>query len=226
MVDALRLKIKTLPFGTHAVECHLDESFFNTDEQTEVRRASVDVTLQVTRKSENTYHLEIACNGTLTTACDRCLDDLDLPVDVNYSLDVEQMGNELDDSNDELLIVPADWRELDAAPLVRDTVLLAMPMTHVHENEDDCNADMLDALDSHRVESVPDSDDIMQSETTGTDPPRKWHILKEDSLRLVPLSAAPTTWLWPRPSLSARTVVHGMFITPYAPSAVTTVART
>ena len=211
MVDALRLKIKTLPFGTHAVECHLDESFFNTDEQTEVRRASVDVTLQVTRKSENTYHLEIACNGTLTTACDRCLDDLDLPVDVNYSLDVEQMGNELDDSNDELLIVPAEWRELDAAPLVRDTVLLAMPMTHVHENEDDCNADMLDALDSHRVESVP---------------ARKWHILKEDSLRLVPLSAAPTTWLWPRPSLSARTVVHGMFITPYAPSAVTTVART
>ncbi len=155
MVDALRLKIKTLPFGTHAVECHLDESFFNTDEQTEVRRASVDVTLQVTRKSENTYHLEIACNGTLTTACDRCLDDLDLPVDVNYSLDVEQMGNELDDSNDELLIVPAEWRELDAAPLVRDTVLLAMPMTHVHESEDDCNADMLDALDSHRVESVP-----------------------------------------------------------------------
>ena len=118
----MRLKIKTLPFGTHAVECHLDESFFNTDEQTEVRRASVDVTLQVTRKSENTYHLEIACNGTLTTACDRCLDDLDLPVDVNYSLDVEQMGNELDDSNDELLIVPAEWRELDAAPLVRDTV--------------------------------------------------------------------------------------------------------
>jgi len=177
MVDALRLKIKTLPFGTHAVECHLDESFFNTDEQTEVRRASVDVTLQVTRKSENTYHLEIACNGTLTTACDRCLDDLDLPVDVNYSLDVEQMGNELDDSNDELLIVPAEWRELDAAPLVRDTVLLAMPMMHVHENEDDCNADMLDALDSHRVESVPDSDDIMQSETTGTDP--RWEALKK-----------------------------------------------
>ncbi|MBR3452259.1 MAG: hypothetical protein IKH25_05240 [Muribaculaceae bacterium] len=49
MVDALKLKIKTLPFDTHAVECHLDESFFNTDEQVEVRRASVDVTMQVTR---------------------------------------------------------------------------------------------------------------------------------------------------------------------------------
>ena len=177
MVDALRLKIKTLPFGTHAVECHVDESFFNTEEQTEVRRADVNVTLKVTRKSENTCHLEIACRGTVTTACDRCLDDLDLPVDVDYQLNVEQMGTELDDSNDGLLIVPEDWRELDAAPLVRDTVLLALPMTRCHENEDDCNADMLDALDRHRAEAVPDDDEGQQSETTGTDP--RWEALKK-----------------------------------------------
>ena len=170
MVDALKLKIKTLPFGTHTVECHLDESFFNLDEQLEVRRADVDVTLEVTRKSENTYRLEVSCRGTVTTACDRCLDDLDLPVDVDYRLNVEQMGTELDDSNDELLIVPSDWRELDAAPLVRDTVLLAIPMTHCHENEEDCNPVMLDVLDSHLAESVPDDDDDPQSETTSTDP--------------------------------------------------------
>ena len=173
----MKLKLKTLPFGTHAVECHLDESFFNLDEQTEVRRADVDVTLQVTRKSENTYHLEIACDGTVTIPCDRCLDDLDLPVEVDYSLNVEQMGTELDDSNDELLIVPSDWRELDAAPIVRDTVLLAIPMTHCHENEDDCNADMLDLLDSHLAEAVPDDVDDDQSETTSTDP--RWEALKK-----------------------------------------------
>ena len=173
----MKLKIKTLPFGTHTVECHVDESFFNLDEQNEVRRADVDVTVQVTRKSENTYRLEISCRGTVTTACDRCLDDLDLPVDVDYRLNVEQMGTELDDSNDELLIVPSDWRELDAAPLVRDTVLLAMPMTHCHENEEDCNPDVLDVLDSHRAEAVPDGDDDQQSETTGTDP--RWEALKK-----------------------------------------------
>ena len=173
----MKLKLKTLPFGTHAVECHLDESFFNLDEQTEVRRSDVDVTLQVTRKSENTYHLEIACDGTVTIPCDRCLDDLDLPVEVDYSLNVEQMGTELDDSNDELLIVPSDWRELDAAPIVRDTVLLAIPMTHCHENEDDCNADMLDLLDSHLAEAVPDDVDDDQSETTSTDP--RWEALRK-----------------------------------------------
>ena len=153
MVDALKLKLKTLPFGTHTVECHLDESFFNLDEQSEVRHADVDV------------------------PCDRCLDDLDLPVEVDYSLNVEQLGNEVDDSNDDLLIVPSHWRELDAAPLVRDTVLLALPMTRAHEDQRDCNAAMLDLLDSHRVEAVPDDDDDQQSETTGTDP--RWEALKK-----------------------------------------------
>ena len=170
------LKLKTLPFGTHAIECHLDESFFNIDELSEVRRADVDVTLEVTRKSESTYHLEINCNGTVTIPCDRCLDDLDLPVEENYCLNVEQMGTELDDTGDELLIVPSDWRELDTAPIVRDTVLLAIPMTHCHESEDDCNPDMLDVLDSHLAGAVPDEDDN-QSETTGTDP--RWEALKK-----------------------------------------------
>ncbi len=175
MVDALKLKLKTLPFGTHTVECHLDESFFNLEEQTEVRHADVNVTMNVIRKSENTFRLEIACDGTVTIPCDRCLDNLDLPVETDYCLNVEQLGTELDDSNDGLLIVPSDWRELDAAPIVRDTVLLALPMTRCHENEDDCNADMLELLDSHRAEAVPDDDDV--SETTGTDP--RWEALKK-----------------------------------------------
>ncbi len=176
MVDALKLKIKTLAFGTHCVECHVDESFFDGQEQTEVRSADVDVTLQVTRKSEEAYRLEISCRGTVTIPCDRCLDDLDLPVEEDYCLNVEQTGTEFDDSNDGLLVVPSDWRELDTAPLVRDTVLLAIPMTHCHENEDDCNPDMLDMLDSHRVEAVPGDDDHW-SETTGTDP--RWEALKK-----------------------------------------------
>ena len=177
MVDALKLKIKTLPFGVHTVECHLDESFFNTEEQTEVRRANIDVTLTVTRKSETTYHMQIACHGTVTIPCDRCLDDLDLPVDEDYRMNVEQMGEELDDAGDELLIVPSDWWELDAAPLVRDTVLLAIPMTHSHENDADCNPDMLDAIDSHLAGSVPDADGNQESESNGTDP--RWEVLKK-----------------------------------------------
>jgi uncharacterized metal-binding protein YceD (DUF177 family) len=36
---------------------------------------------------------------------------------------------------------------------------------------------MLNALDCHRVEAVPDDDEQPQSETTGTDP--RWDALKK-----------------------------------------------
>ena len=98
-------------------------------------------------------------------------------MDVDYCLNVEQMGTEMDDTSDELLIVPSEWRELDIAPIVRDTVLLALSMTRCHDSEEDCNANMLNVLDSHRVEAVPDDDEQPQSETTGTDP--RWEALKK-----------------------------------------------
>ena len=177
MADALKLKFKTLAFGTQVIECHLDGSFFDTQGTIEVRSADVDATVAVTRKSDNTYRLEIECAGTLTTSCDRCLDDLTMPVDAAYDLNVEQMGTALDDSNDELLIVPSDWQELDVAPIVRDTVLLSMPMTHCHDDESQCNAGVLAALDNHRAEAVPDGDDI-DNESTGSVDPR-WAALNK-----------------------------------------------
>ena len=177
MADALKLKLKTLAFGTQVIECHLDRSFFDAEEALEVRDADVNATVAVTRKSDNAYRLEIECTGTLTTACDRCLDDLEMPVDAAYDLNVEQLGTAFDDSNDELLIVPSDWRELDVAPIVRDTVLLSLPMTHCHDDESQCNPEVLAALDTHRAEVVPDGDD-KDNETPGTVDPR-WAALNK-----------------------------------------------
>jgi len=149
MEDALKLKIKTLPFGTEEMTCHVDESFFDGIEVTEVRRAAVDVTLRVTRLGESDYRLSIACRGTLTVPCDRCLDDLLHEVDATYDVAVRQEGDVVDDSTDGVLLVPASWHELDVSGLVRDTVLLTLPITHCHASEDECNSEMMSLLDSH-----------------------------------------------------------------------------
>jgi len=150
METPLRLKIKSLPFGVHEIACHLDEAFFTEEEPVEVRQANVDVSVKVTRHDERVYHLKLSCCGTLMIPCDRCLDDMEHVVDVSYELDVKQDGNSLDDSNDGLLIIPESWTELDVAPLVRDTVLLTVPLVHNHASENDCNAGMLDRLDAYQ----------------------------------------------------------------------------
>jgi len=170
-MDALKLKLKTLPFGTQIVECHVDKSFFNDTVHIEVRHADIDVTLVVKRLTETTYHLDITCRGTMVIPCDRCLDDMQHMVDANYGVSVKQEGTVLDDSNDALLQVPASWRELDASPLVRDTILLTLPLTHCHELPEQCNSDMLALLDNHAAEATTDDT------ASATDP--RWAALAQ-----------------------------------------------
>ena len=146
-----------MAFGNETFKYLLDANFFNEIEQTEVRRSDVNVTLNVERKREDYFNLSIECKGTLVIGCDRCLDDLVHQVDTVYEIGVKLEGNEYDDSRDELLLVPEGWRELDVAPLVRDTVLLTIPMTHVHA-EGECNEQMSALLSDHAAEGLNEDD--------------------------------------------------------------------
>lgn len=144
-----------MAFGTETFKYHLDADFFNEIEQTEVRSSDVDTIIEVSRTRENYFDLYIECTGTVVIGCDRCLDDLVHEVDATYEIGVKLEGDEYDDSRDELLIVPESWRELDVAPLVRDTVLLTIPMTHVHA-EGECNEQMSALLSDHAAEGLND----------------------------------------------------------------------
>lgn len=167
IVTSFKIKLGSMAFGNETFKYSLDANFFNDIEQTEVRRSDVNVTLNVERKRDDYFHLSIECEGTLVIGCDRCLDDLVHNVDTTYEIGVKLEGTEYDDSHDELLLVPEGWRELDVAPLVRDTVLLTIPMTHVHE-DGDCNEQMAALLSDHAAEGL--NDDMFNTEPpTGDD---------------------------------------------------------
>lgn len=160
----------------------LDSSFFNTEESADVREASIDVRLKACRKAAGLAELDFSCKGTLTLPCDRCLSDMELPVDETYHLSVKS-GEEFDDSRDGVLVIPEHWRELDIAPLMRDTVLLAIPIRHVHP-EGQCNGQMLAALHEHQASMASDaempkpSDDGQEAAAEAYTDPR-WNTLKD-----------------------------------------------
>ena len=170
MVDALKLKIKTLPFGTHTVECHLDESFFNDEDQNEVRRADVEATVEVTRKSENTYHLEISCRGTVTTACDRCLDEFEMPIENEGHLFFEQ-SDEPGEVSDELVMISRSESRLDLKQYIYEFISLAIPAQKYHPEDENGNS----ACDPEMIRR------LNEIKTTGggnqTDP--RWDKLKD-----------------------------------------------
>ena len=139
---SFKLNLKALPFESQSVNYRLGKEFFEGDEPTEVSEADVEVVVTVTRKSDCDYRLSISCQGTIEIPCDRCLEPMIHQVDTTYPITIRQEGAELDDSRDGLLLVPEDWRELDLTPLVRDTVLLTIPIMHTHA-PGECNAEML-----------------------------------------------------------------------------------
>ncbi len=153
-------------------EYHLDTDYINSIEQTEVRGGAVDVALTVTHKSADILVLDMVCKGHLIVGCDRCLDDMMLLVDTCYHVTVKMQGEEFDDSADDVLVVPESLTKLDLGPMMRDTVLLSIPIVHSHP-EGQCDAQMSQLLESMSVTS----DELPVNNDDETDP--RWDVLRE-----------------------------------------------
>lgn len=178
----MKLTFSSLPLGKQEFNYHIDGKFFNEIEASEVRSGSVDVALNVTHAQEGIYELDFVCSGVITIPCDRCLDDMEHEVDTTYHLTVK-MSDALDESLDNVLVIPSSWRKLDLSPIIRDTVLLTIPMMHSH-SPGDCNKEMLGLLEEHSTTSYDSDEDFDQSpqptqdtESQDTDP--RWDALKQ-----------------------------------------------
>ena len=124
---------------------HIGRSFFEDTENHDVSDSDVDVHLQI-EKRHDAYVLEFDFAGTLYVPCDRCLEAVSVPVDEIYDLMVRH-GEEYDDSHDDLLIIPENQTRLDVAPMIYDTLLLAIPLRCVHP-DGECNSEMQQALEN------------------------------------------------------------------------------
>ncbi|MBO4722424.1 MAG: DUF177 domain-containing protein [Muribaculaceae bacterium] len=179
----MKLTFSSLPIGKQNFNYHVDGKFFNEIEASEVRSGSVDVALNVTHRQEGIYELDFVCNGIIIIPCDRCLDDMEHQVETSYHLTVK-LGDEYDESVDNVLVIPSSWRTLDLSPIVRDTVLLTIPMMHAH-SPGDCNQEMLGRLSEHTTQSFESDEDFMrepqseQSAAAEGDIDPRWEALKK-----------------------------------------------
>lgn len=171
-----KLPLKSLPEGSHEFSYRLGKTFFTNMENTDVHDADLLVTLQVTHKAD-LYDLDFHIEGTVTLICDRCLDNLEIPVDTSYRIGV-RYGDDYDDSSDDLLIIPMSDNYLNVAYMIYDTAVLAIPMRHVHPLGK-CNRQMSAMLKKHRARTADDIDEALEemSEATDDTDPR-WDALK------------------------------------------------
>jgi uncharacterized protein len=147
-----------LPVGLHDFEFGVNDSFFEDVENSEIKRADIQVEATLT-KQNNLLQMDFNISGTVAMDCDRCLKNFDLPVQTEESLVIKH-GNP-DESTDEILVIPEGQDQFDVSQYLYEYITLAVPARRVPCETDPkgfvCDFETLDKLKALEAEQEPDA---------------------------------------------------------------------
>ena len=154
--DAYRVDFRNIAQAeVRKYEYLLDNKFFIDIDGPEVQKGKVNVTLTVTHKISS-FELLFHITGSVYVSCDRCLDDMEIPVETDNRL-IVKLGKEYAEESDEVLVISEDEGTLNLAWFVYEFVALAIPMKHVHA-PGKCNRTMTSKLKKHSVKRSDNED--------------------------------------------------------------------
>jgi len=164
---------------TAEYQYQLDNDFFLDLDAPEVQKGQVNVTLKV-RKTSGIYQLDFHTEGKVIVICDRCLDEMEQPVETEDRLKVK-LGSEYSEVDD-MVVVPEEEGYINVAWFIYEFIALSIPMKHVHA-PGKCNKDMVSKLSKHlRVSGDDEDDDDFLEEDSSNEPQTidpRWNELKK-----------------------------------------------
>ncbi len=171
-----QLKEYTIPFvglkqGLHQFEYQIDNTFFEHFEYDEFNAAAVTVTLEFDKKI-TMLELHFKATGTVNVNCDLTNEPFDLPIENDFFL-VVKFGDEYNDENEELLILPHGEYEVNIQQYIYELLVLAIPHKRIHPGVEDgtLESDILEKLDE-----LSPKEKTIKNTKEETDP--RWDKLK------------------------------------------------
>lgn len=155
--DLYKVDLKNLSQGIHKFEYLLENKFFIDIGGDEVQKGKVKVSLELKRTSAM-FEMNFISQGVVMVPCDRCLDDMEVPIETQNRL-IVKFGKEYSEENDEIVVIPEVEGSINLAWFIYEFVVLAIPMKHVHV-PGKCNKSMSSKLKKHSARSADDNDDI------------------------------------------------------------------
>lgn len=159
------LQLSGLSFGTHTFEFKVNDSFFETLEQTEFEKGNITVEVEVV-KQNNVTTLKFNLNGTICLPCDRCLKEFDFPIHWEDQLFVKNGNTE--ESNETLLVLPEGETEVDLSQILYEFITLAVPSRRVpceiDKKKYKCDKETLQKLGDISIEEEPSAENPLWEE--------------------------------------------------------------
>jgi uncharacterized metal-binding protein YceD (DUF177 family) len=153
-LECLKVDLKGLKEDETSLDFCLDDSYFAALDSAEVRKGSLHVSVSI-RKASGFFELLIHADGTLIIPCDRCLDDMDQPVETDTRLTVK-FGSEYSEEGD-IIVVEENEGILDLTWIIYESVALAIPIRHVHA-PGKCNTAMTEVLEELSADRSSDEE--------------------------------------------------------------------
>jgi len=183
------IQFSGLKLGEHQFEYHIENDFFDLFDYSEYNSTNIKVDVTLLKKT-TMLELTFSHSGTVNVPCDVTNEDFDLPIQGNLKLLVK-FGEEYNDENEELLILPFSEFQLNVAQYIYEMIALSVPYKRVHPDiaadyEIDEEFDDLDFLDQDDLELINQDDDFLEDdlnteensdENKETDP--RWDKLKQ-----------------------------------------------
>ena len=160
MNDGFIIPLNGWAYGEFWFAWHDGKEFLETVENAEILDADLDVSV-VAEKSGRYLGVDCEVDGTVTVACDRCLEDLVMPVGTDIMMSVkygdEDSSEDHQEGEREIVFVPEGEAELDLSQIIYDYVCLSLPMQRHHE-EGECNPEAMKHLTGGEPVATEDSD--------------------------------------------------------------------
>jgi uncharacterized metal-binding protein YceD (DUF177 family) len=159
--------------GKHQFEFDINKTFFDAFDFDEFNDVNVKVNM-VLEKQSTMLELHFKHKGTVNVPCDLSNENFDLPIKGKMDI-VVKFGEEFNDENDEILILPHGEYQVDVSQYVYEMIVLSVPSKRVHPGIKDGTLDtgIIEKLN----ELAPKAKQEEEEKNNDTDP--RWDELKK-----------------------------------------------
>ena len=171
-LKAFNIQFIGLKIGKHDYKFEIDYKFFEHFEYDEFNDVNVTILLNLVKKS-TFLELNFQARGTINVNCDLTNERYDESVNTYFDL-VVSFGDEYNDENEAILILPHAEYEINVAHYIYELIVLSLPQKRVHPGVEagTLGSDILKKLEDlspKSLENKPPKEDI--------DP--RWETLKK-----------------------------------------------
>lgn len=152
-MDALKeytIPIKGLGIGIHHFKFDLDKTFFSHFEGSPIEECSLKMDIKLDKRPDMMV-LDFYTDGSMKTPCDRCLEEIDLPIDGEHQL-ILKLAEVAGTEDDTIVYITQALTELNVAKYIYEFAILSIPIVKVDDEGHTCSEEVLKFLEREKEE--------------------------------------------------------------------------